>query len=109
MLFDLRTYRTKPGTLGKQLDLYARSGFDVQRRILGDPVFYGVVETGDVNSYVHLWQYENAADREARRIELYLDDEWRAYREEGARLGYQTGQTNSLLRPAPFWNPLQTG
>jgi len=105
MLFDLRTYRTRPGTIAKQLQLYAELGFDVQRRHLGEPVFYGTVESGDVNSYVHLWKYETAADREARRKALYEDAGWRAYREESARLGYQTEQTNSLLRPAPFWLP----
>ncbi|MEH6523527.1 NIPSNAP family protein [Sulfitobacter sp.] len=105
MLFDLRTYRTCPGTIRKQLDLYAKSGFDAQRRHLGDPLFYGTVETGDVNSYVHLWQYKNAADREARRAALYQDADWRAYREAGAELGYQTEQQNTLLRAASFWTP----
>src|SRR5882724_10790923 len=55
MLFDLRTYRVRPGTLAAQLDLYAREGFAAQGRHLGAPVFYGTVETGDVNAYVHLW------------------------------------------------------
>ncbi|MEH6728703.1 MAG: NIPSNAP family protein, partial [Hyphomicrobiales bacterium] len=104
-LYDLRSYRTRPGTIGKQLALYEEEGFDAQRRHLGDPLFYGVVETGDVNSYVHLWQYQDAADREARRDELYDDDAWRGYREKGAALGYQTEQQNTLLRPAPFWTP----
>ena len=103
MLFDLRTYRTRPGTIGKQLALYAEEGYDAQRRHLGDPLFYGVVETGDVNAYVHLWQYQDAADRERRRAALYNDPAWVGYREKGAELGYQTEQQNTLLRPAPFW------
>ena len=105
MLFDLRTYHTRPGTIGKQLELYAEFGFETQRRHLGEPLFYGMVETGDVNSYVHLWQYENAADREARRTALYGDPDWHNYREKGADLGYQTEQHNTLLRPIPFWIP----
>lgn len=105
MLFDLRTYRTRPGTLRQQLDLYAEIGFNAQKKHLGNPVFYGVVESGDVNSYVHLWQYENAADREERRRALYGDTDWLAYREAGAKLGYQTEQHNTLLKPAAFWIP----
>jgi len=68
-------------------------------------MFYGVVETGDVNTYVHLWQYQNAADREVRRHALYEDDNWLAYREASFGAGYQTGQSNMLLKPAPFWKP----
>lgn len=91
--------------MGKQLDLYAKHGFDAQRRHLGEPLFYGTVETGDVNAYVHLWQYRDAADREARRAALYGDPDWLTYRTRGADLGYQTEQQNTLLRPAPFWVP----
>ncbi|NOD85887.1 NIPSNAP family protein [Ruegeria sp. HKCCD6119] len=105
MLFDLRTYRTRPGTLPKQLALYEELGFEAQKRHLGNPAFYGVVESGDVNAYVHLWQYENAADRETRRKALYDDADWLAYRQAGAELGYQTEQHNTLLNPAKFWLP----
>ncbi len=105
MLYDLRTYRCRPGTIGKQLDLYSELGFDAQRRHLGDPLFYGTVETGDVNAYVHLWQYRDAADRQTRRAALYNDPDWLEYRTRGAELGYQTEQRNTLLRPTTFWNP----
>ncbi len=105
MLFDLRTYRCRPGTIGKQLKLYEELGFRAQSRHLGAPLFYGTVETGDVNSYVHLWAYQDAADREARRAALYADPDWLSYRDRGAELGFQTEQQNTLLRPAPFWSP----
>ncbi len=105
MLFDLRTYRCRPGTVARQLDAYAKTGFAVQSRFLGTPLFYGVVETGDVNAYVHLWQFQDAADRERRRAALYSDEEWLLYRRQSAEAGYQTEQTNMLLKPAPFWQP----
>lgn len=105
MLYDLRTYRCRPGTMPRQLALYAEAGYDAQCRHLGRPLFYGTVETGDVNSYVHLWQYENAANREACRAALYRDPAWRDYRNRGAELGYQVAQENTLLAPAPFWTP----
>lgn len=105
MLFDLRTYRVRPGTLAAQLDTYARDGYPVQCHHLGSPVFYGTVETGDLNTYVHLWQFRDAADRERKRAALYADENWLAYRRWGAGAGYQTEQTNMLLRPASFWQP----
>jgi hypothetical protein len=103
MLFDLRTYRCRPGTMTSQLELYATDGFAAQSRHLGAPLFYGVVETGDINAYVHLWRFRNAEDREQRRAALYADDEWLSYRRTSAEAGYQTEQTNMLLKPAPFW------
>lgn len=105
MLFDLRQYQCRPCTIGKQLQMYADIGYDTQRRHLGDPLFYGVVETGDVNSYVHIWSYEDAADRENRRKALYDDSKWLEYRQMGAEQGWQTSQCNTLLKPAPFWKP----
>lgn len=105
MLFDLRTYRCRPGTVTAQLAAYERDGYEAQCQHLGAPLFYGTVETGDVNSYVHLWQFENAADREQRRSELYSDERWLLYRRKSAEAGYQTDQHNTLLKPAPFWRP----
>lgn len=107
MLFDLRTYRCRPGTMARQLKLYEEGGYAAQCRHLGTPLFYGTVETGDVNSYVHLWAYKDAADREARRAALYGDSDWLDYRNRGADLGYQTEQSNTLLRAASFWMPPQ--
>ncbi len=103
MLLDLRTYRVSPGRVSEQLDLYAKLGFDVQRRHLGEPMLYGVAETGDVNSYVHLWRYQDAADREERRAALQSDPAWAEYREQATALGYQIAQNNVLLKPAKFW------
>ncbi len=105
MLFDLRTYRVRPGMLAAQFELYAREGYAAQCRHLGAPLFYGSVETGDVNAYVHLWQFRDAADREQRRAALYADEAWLRYRRLSAEAGHQTSQVNTLLRPASFWQP----
>ena len=104
MIFDLRTYRVRPGTMAKQLELYAEHGFAIQTKHLGKPIFYGIVETGDVNSYVHLWKYDNAADRDRRRKALYDDNDWLHYRKLSADAGYQVSQSNMLLTQAPFWS-----
>lgn len=103
MLFDLRTYRCRPGTMSAQLQNYARDGYATQTGHLGVPIFYGTVETGDTNAYVHLWQFQDAADRERRRAKLYADKDWLSYRRNSAQHGYQTEQVNILLKPAWFW------
>ena len=65
MLLDVRTYTCRPGTIKKHLALYAEHGFAIQSRHLGKPLAYAQIETGNVNSYMHIWVYDSAADREA--------------------------------------------
>ena len=105
MIYDHRTYTCRPGTIRKHMALYGEHGWAVQSRHLGLPILYGAVETGDVNSYVHVWAYEDAADRAARRAALAADPDWQAYLARSAEAGYLVSQTNTLLTPAPFWTP----
>ncbi|HBB83023.1 MAG TPA: NIPSNAP family protein [Sulfitobacter sp.] len=102
MIYDHRTYCCRPGTIKKHLALYAELGFPAQRRILGEPVIYAQVETGDVNSFVHIWAYEDAADRAARRAQMAADPEWQAYLKKSAEAGYLVSQTNKILMPVPL-------
>ena len=67
MLLDVRTYRCRPGTINAHLALYNEMGKAPQTRHLGQPLAYLKTETGDPNEYVHIWVYENAGDREAKR------------------------------------------
>lgn len=70
MIYDHRTYTCHPGRIGKHMKLYEEYGWEAQRRHLGEPIVYGAVETGDVNSYVHIWVYKDAADRAAKRAAM---------------------------------------
>ena len=102
MIYDHRTYCCRPGTIKKHLALYAEFGFPAQHRILGEPVIYAQVETGDVNSFVHIWAYKDAADRAARRAQMAADPEWQAYLKKSAEAGYLVSQTNKILMPVPL-------
>ena len=105
MLYDVRTYACRPGTLKKHQALYREHGFEVQKRHLGDPLVYLLTETGDVNSYMHIWVYQDAADREARRAAMMRDAQWLAYLEKSADAGYLIRQENRLMVAAPFFQP----
>lgn len=102
MLLDVRTYTARPGTLQKHLALYAEHGFDIQRHHLGEPLAYMVAESGKQNCYTHIWVYEDAADRSARRARLQADPAWVAYLEKSAQAGYLIAQENQLMTPAKF-------
>ncbi|WP_022726777.1 NIPSNAP family protein [Fodinicurvata sediminis] len=104
MIYDHRTYTCRPGTLLKHMKLYEEYGWAIQRRHLGDPVVYGAVETGDVNSYVHIWVFEDATDRAQKRANLKADPDWQAYLAKSAEAGYLVRQENKILVPAPFFS-----
>jgi NIPSNAP len=105
LIFDHRTYTVKPGTLPKQLELYATHGKAAQERHLGKPVLYGITETGPINTYVHVWAYENAADREKCRAAMQADPEWQAFVKMSGEAGYLIAQENKILLAAPFFEP----
>ncbi|WP_417695299.1 NIPSNAP family protein [Roseibium sp.] len=108
MLYDHRTYTCRPGTIKKHLKLYGEHGYDVQRKHLGQPVVYGAVESGNVNSYVHIWVYKDAADRAQRRAALGADPAWQAYLTKSADAAYLVSQVNQLMLPTAFFDPSET-
>jgi len=57
MLIEHRTYTAYPGKLDKQIADFEKYGLKVQKRHFGDPVAWLVPETGDMNSYVHIWGF----------------------------------------------------
>ncbi len=106
MLYDHRTYLCRPGTIKAHLELYEKLGWAPQRKHLGDPVFYAVTETGNVNSYVHVWAYRDAADRAAKRAAMQADPDWQAYLKASAEAGYLIAQENRLMTPTGFFASL---
>ena len=102
MLIDHRTYTIKPGKMPVQLELYEKYGFPVQLRHLGQPLAFLQAETGDLNTLVHLWVYDNAADREKRRAAMQQDPDWQAYVKESAAASCVDAQRTCLMVPVKF-------
>lgn len=103
MIYDHRTYTCRPGTIKKQLELYAEHGREAQIRNLGKPVLYASTETGDPNSFIHIWVYEDAADRAKKRANMQADPDWQNFLKLNAEAGYLVAQKNCILIPAPFF------
>ncbi|MCR9072682.1 MAG: NIPSNAP family protein [Alphaproteobacteria bacterium] len=103
MLFDVRKYTCRPGTIGKHLELYEKMGKAPQAKHLGQPVLYAKCETGDPNCYIHIWAYESAGDRETKRAAMWSDPDWIAYTQESAKLGALEKQENSLFNDVSFY------
>ena len=103
MIFDHRTYTCKPGTVRKALELYEQHGMAAQIKHLGPPVLYGMTEVGNVNTYIHVWAYQDLADRTRRRAAMQADPAWQAYLQKSSEAGYLLSQVNTILTAAPFF------
>jgi hypothetical protein len=102
VIIDHRTYRIKAGHTQKHLQIYEQYGFAAQSRHLGQPFAYLYAETGDVNTVVHQWAYEDAADRTKRRAAMAADPEWQKYVKEMLDSNLLIEQKTSIMLPAKF-------
>jgi hypothetical protein len=102
MLIDHRTYTVRPGTMAAQLKLYEEFGITAQKRHLGEPLAYLITESGEINTFVHIWVYKDAADRATRRAAMQADPDWQVYIKKTGEAGYLIKQENKLMTPASF-------
>lgn len=102
MIYEIRTYRCKPGMVQQQIAFYRDHGLAIQIRHLGAPVVFGATEFGDVNSYIHVWAFAGFADRAERRSAMMADPEWQEFLGKSAERGYVLGQENTVLTAAEF-------
>lgn len=98
MLVDERTYVIAPGCLTRYLAWHLAQALPLMREHLGEPLAYFTGVDGELNTFVHLWAYADAADREVRRAKLYADPRWLAYRRDTGAQGWVLEQRNRLLQ-----------
>ncbi len=102
MIIDHRTYHVHPGRVPAQLDLYSKLGYPVQLRYIGEPLCYMVSESGALNTLVHCWIYDSAADREQKRARMAQDPDWKHFVSENAKAGNIAAQETMLMVPTAF-------
>ena len=100
MIVEQRTYTLKPGTVGEWMKRYQEEGLDIQRPVLGTLVGYFQTECGALNQVVHMWAFEDYADRERRRAALKAEPRWSKYLATVTPL--IVAQESRILIPAPF-------
>lgn len=100
MIVEMRTYTLHPGKVPDYFKLYQAQGLALQTRILGNLIGYFATETGTLNQVVHLWGYQDLADRATRRAALAQEPEWQAYTTEMFK--FVITQESTFLNPAPF-------
>ncbi|CAM5762879.1 NIPSNAP family protein [Labrys miyagiensis] len=79
MIYEMRTYRLRTGTVPSYLKLVEEEGIAIQRAHLGHLVGYFFSEIGPLNQIVHIWAFADLNDRERRRDALIADPAWLAF------------------------------
>src|SRR6478609_577974 len=100
MIVEDRIYTLQPGTAGAYLKAYEEEGLAIQKPILERLVGYYQTEFGTLNQVIHMWAYEDLADRTARRAKLGASPAWQGY--VAKVRPYIVKQENKLLLPANF-------
>ena len=106
MIIDHRTYNLHPTRLPKWVKLYEEYGLPVQQKHLGGLVGFFTSEIGTLNQAVHIWQYEDLADRQRRRAAMAEDPAWHEFMRRNEELGALQYQENKILIPTAF-SPLR--
>lgn len=100
MIIEERIYTCHCGKNQQYVRMYEEEGLAIQRPILGHLIGYFTSELGELNQVVHLWAYQDYADRAARRKILLSDPAWKTYAAKVQPLVLT--QQNKILIPAPF-------
>jgi hypothetical protein len=104
-LYELRTYTLRVGAMAEAVKLYQEIGFPALQRGGQDKklVGYFQADTGMINQLVHLWKFEDDADRRAHWAAVYANKDFAEGFASKFRPLLMT-QEVKLLQAAP-WGP----
>jgi len=86
MIYELRTYTVKPGTIGDMVKAASTVSRDIRGDDYGKLEGYWSTEIGPLNQVMHLWSYGSFDERARLRGELAKNPRW-------------TGEYIPLIRP----------
>ncbi len=101
MIYEIRTYRLSVGAVPAYIQAISEEGIAIQRPHLGTLHGYFFSEIGPLNEIVHIWAYQDLADRETRRAALAADPRWIRFLPRIQGL-IQT-MDNKIMNPMPFF------
>jgi hypothetical protein len=103
VIVEMRQYQFIPGKVKPYFDLVEAEAIALQTQYLGAPVGYYSTDIGPQSQVIHMWAFDDYADRERKRAALDAVPEWQAFQPKSAAL-VQSYDTRILV-PAPFYTP----
>ena len=101
-IFELRTYQVTVGKMAEVVKLYSTLGWPAVAKHPAKLVGYFTGDIGALNQLVHLWKFDDDADRRAFWAALFADPDFMAFAAQLRPL--LQSQDNKLLLAAP-WGP----
>jgi hypothetical protein len=100
MIVEQRIYTLHPAQAQVYLRTYQDEGLAIQKPILGRLVGFYQTKFGELTQVIHMWAYEDLAERTARHTRLAADPGWQSYAAKVQPLIIR--REHKLLIPAPF-------
>lgn len=76
MIYELRTYTVRPGTIGEMVKAASTVSREVRGDNYGKLEGYWLTEIGPLNQVMHLWSYSDLNERTRLRAELAKNSRW---------------------------------
>ena len=101
-IYELRTYDIIVGKMGEVVSLYKNEGWPALDKHPKKLVGYFTGDIGAMNRLIHLWKFDDDADRRAFWAGVFSDPEFMAF--AGKLRPLIAHQNNQLMMNAP-WGP----
>src|ERR1700759_4185647 len=76
MLYELRTYTLRPGTIGDMVKAASTLSHDIRGNDFGKLEGYWFTEIGPLNQVMHMWSYSDLNERARLRAKLAKNSRW---------------------------------
>lgn len=101
-LYELRTYTLYVGRLSEAIELYKNEAWPALQQYEKYLVGYFIGDVGALNQIIHVWKFEDDAERRQFWEELPKNKEFMAFVKKFRPM--LISQENKLMRAAP-WGP----
>jgi len=101
-IYELRTYAVAVGKMSEVVEIYKSAGWPALAKHPNKLVGYFTGDIGALNQLIHLWKFDDDADRRAFWAGIYADPDFMAF--VGKLRPMLTLQENKLMMAAP-WGP----
>jgi len=101
-IYELRTYDVVVGKMAEAISLYNTEGWTAIQRHPQRLVGYFTGDVGAINQIIHLWKFEDDADRRAFWAGVFADEAFMDFARKLRPL--LLSQNNKLMLASP-WGP----